>query len=181
MAFQGSLKELPLPDVIQLVAVSGKTGAFWIEDREDRGKIYLRDGKIVHAESGALVGEEAVYELATWTEAEFRFEPEDPPSTSTIERSNTSLLIEAARRADEWRILAKRVRSTKMVPVRVGDDPPRGVSLTPREQRVMQQIDGRSSIEAIARELDQSPFEVAKIVYDLINSGVVRLEEKGAA
>ena len=27
MAFQGSLKELPLPDIIQLVSVSGKTGA----------------------------------------------------------------------------------------------------------------------------------------------------------
>ncbi|MDX1645313.1 MAG: DUF4388 domain-containing protein [Thermoanaerobaculia bacterium] len=181
MAFQGSLKELPLPDVIQLVAVSGKTGAFWIEDRGERGKIYLREGRIVHAETDTLVGEEAVYELATWTEAEFRFDPDDPPSRSTIERSNTSLLIEAARRTDEWRILAKRVGSTKMVPVRREDDPPRGVSLTPREQRVMQQIDGRSSIEAIAGKLDDSAFEVAKIVYDLINSGVVRLEEKGAA
>lgn len=181
MAFQGSLKELPLPDVIQLVAVSGKTGAFWIEDRGERGKIYLRDGKIVHAETSDQVGEEAVYELATWTEAEFRFETEDRPQESTIEQSNTSLLLEAARRIDEWRILAKRVPSTKMVPILTDDDTPRGVSFTPREWRVVKKIDGRSSIDAIGRELDESAFDVAKIVYDLINSGVVRLEKEGAA
>ena len=33
MAFQGSLKELPLPDIIQLVSVSGKTGVFVLEHR----------------------------------------------------------------------------------------------------------------------------------------------------
>ena len=49
MAFQGSLRELPLPDVIQLVAVSGKTGAFQIENGPVNGKIYLRNGQIVHA------------------------------------------------------------------------------------------------------------------------------------
>ena len=32
MAFQGSLRELPLPDIIQLVAVSGKTGVFVLKN-----------------------------------------------------------------------------------------------------------------------------------------------------
>ena len=38
MAFQGSLKELPLPDIIQLVSVSGKTGAFVLESGETTGR-----------------------------------------------------------------------------------------------------------------------------------------------
>jgi transcriptional/translational regulatory protein YebC/TACO1 len=65
MAFQGSLKELPLPDIIQLVSVSGKTGVFSLRrDGDATGEIFLRAGQIVHAHVGDLQGEEAVYELA---------------------------------------------------------------------------------------------------------------------
>ena len=76
MAFQGSLKELPLPDIIQLVSVSGKTGVFTLKRNGDSsGEIYLRSGQIVHAHVGDLTGEEAVYELAIWPEGEFVFTP----------------------------------------------------------------------------------------------------------
>ena len=50
MAFQGSLAELHLPDIIQLVSVSGKTGVFHLTDGVHRGEIYLQDGRIVHAD-----------------------------------------------------------------------------------------------------------------------------------
>ena len=46
MAFQGSLKELPLPDIIQLVSVSGKTGKFTLSRDADRGYIYLKNGQM---------------------------------------------------------------------------------------------------------------------------------------
>ena len=48
MAFQGSLQELPLPDIIQLVSVSGKTGMFLLESGGSKGEIYLQEGQIVH-------------------------------------------------------------------------------------------------------------------------------------
>ena len=54
MAFQGSLKELPLPDIIQLVSVSGKTGVFTLRNGADSGEIFLRKGQIAHATVGAL-------------------------------------------------------------------------------------------------------------------------------
>ena len=49
MAFQGSLAELHLPDIIQLISVSGKTGVFQLTNGALQGQIYLHDGKIVHA------------------------------------------------------------------------------------------------------------------------------------
>ena len=49
MAFQGSLKELPLPDIIQLVSVSGKTGVFELRRNGDStGEIYLRGHKSLY-------------------------------------------------------------------------------------------------------------------------------------
>ena len=78
MAFQGSLAELHLPDIIQLVSVSGKTGVFHLSDAAHRGDIWLHEGRIVHAELEDLSGEEAVYALAIWRAGEFRFEAGRP-------------------------------------------------------------------------------------------------------
>ena len=62
MALQGSLSELSLPDVIQMVSVSGKTGVFSVVRHDEVGKIYLRDGQIVDAAVNALRGDLALLE-----------------------------------------------------------------------------------------------------------------------
>src|SRR5207237_6806436 len=116
MAFQGSLKELPLPDIIQLVSVSGKTGKFTLSRDADRGFIYLKNGQMVHASVGDLAGEEAIYSLAIWNQGDFQFTPGEESDRQTITKSNTNLLMEAARRLDEWRVLSRKIASVEQVP-----------------------------------------------------------------
>lgn len=177
MAFQGSLKELPLPDIVQLVSVSGKTGVFSLRNGALSGEIYLRDGQIVHASSGGLEGEEAVYELAVWAEGDFVFHPGKASPATTIKRSNTNLLMEAARRLDEWQVLSKRIPSTRLVPVFTPQTKKTSISLTPAEWSLIARIDERRSIEEVALALGESPFEAAKLLYGLITSGLVALTE----
>lgn len=176
MAFQGSLAELPLPDILQLVAVSGKTGNFTIQNGRDTGRIFLSEGQIVHAEMGdRLQGEEAVYELAIWPEGDFLFTPGEVSVPTTINRSNTSLLMEAARRIDEWQVLAKRVPSTGLVPVFTEEGGTSPVTLSPEEWAVVRKTDEKRSIEEIAYAIGSSPFETAKVVYGLITNGLLAL------
>jgi hypothetical protein len=177
MAFQGSLKELPLPDIIQLVSVSGKTGVFTLKNGAESGLIYLQDGAIVHAQVGDLVGEEAVYDLAIWAQGEFQFTPGQPAPSSSIHKSNTNLLMEAARRIDEWQVLSKRIPSTRLVPVFTQKSSNTSVSFTPQEWALICKIDERRSIEEIAVGLGNSPFETCKVLYGLITSGLVELKE----
>jgi len=177
MAFQGSLKELPLPDIIQLVSVSGKTGAFTLRSGSSTGQIFLRGGQICHAEAGDLSGEEAVYELAIWTEGDFVFNPGTETKTTSIQKSNTNLLMEAARRIDEWQVLSKKIPSTRLVPVFTTEVATTSVSFTPAEWRLICKIDERRSIEEIAVGLDTSPFDVCKLLYGLITSNLVALRE----
>lgn len=178
MAFQGSLKELPLPDIIQLVSVSGKTGVFSLRRNGDStGEIYLRGGQIVHAHVGDLQGEEAMYELAIWPEGEFVFTPGQETEVTTIQKSNTNLLMEAARRIDEWQILSKRIPSTRLVPVFTHQATTTSVSLTPQEWALICKIDERRTIEEVALGLNMSPFETCKLLYGLITSGLVTLNE----
>ncbi|MDY7093457.1 MAG: DUF4388 domain-containing protein [Acidobacteriota bacterium] len=177
MAFQGSLKELPLPDIIQLVSVSGKTGKFSLTSEAGEGEIHLQDGRIVHAFSGKLEGEEAVYEMAVWRDGDFVFVPSETAGVTTINKSNTNLLMEAARRLDEWQILSKRIPSTGLVPVFTDDSSRTSVSLTPQEWMVISKIDERRTIDELAIAIGTSPFEASKLLYGLITSGLIRLEE----
>ncbi len=178
MAFQGSLRELPLPDIIQLVSVSGKTGRFALRrDDHPGGEIYLRGGQIVHASTGDLAGEEAVYELAIWPEGDFTFHAGEESPENTINKSNTNLLMEAARRIDEWQVLSKKIPSTRLVPVFTDQASTTSVSLTPQEWQLVSKIDERRSIEEVALGLAKSPFETCKLLYGLITSGLITLKE----
>jgi hypothetical protein len=179
MAFQGSLKELPLPDIIQLVSVSGKTGKFTLTRDGDRGFIYLKNGQMVHAVVADLIGEEAIYSLAIWNQGEFQFSPGEEPDRQTITKSNTNLLMEAARRLDEWRVLSKKIPSVDHVPELLArDNRHEQVTLNPHEWMLITKIDGNRSIVEIGRTLNISSFDVAKILYGMITGELVHLKKK---
>jgi hypothetical protein len=177
MAFQGSLTELHLPDIIQLISVSGKTGVFHLVDGEMKGQIYLHDGQIVHAQIEDTSGEEAVYTLAIWRRGDFRFEPGKASEIRTISKSNTNLLMEAARRLDEWRVLSKKVPSTDMVPEFVVQENREGqINLNTSEWLVLSKIDGQRNIKELAVACGLSVFDAAKILYGLVATGLLSLK-----
>jgi hypothetical protein len=177
MAFQGSLTELHLPDIIQLISVSGKNGVFHLVDGEMKGQIYLHDGQIVHAQIEDTSGEEAVYTLAIWRRGDFRFEPGKASEIRTISKSNTNLLMEAARRLDEWRVLSKKVPSTDMVPEFVVQENREGqINLNTSEWLVLSKIDGQRNIKELAVACGLSVFDAAKILYGLVATGLLSLK-----
>src|SRR4029077_11261975 len=160
MSLQGSLKHLHLADVIQLISVSGKTGKFHLKKEEHRGQIYLKDGNIVHAEVDEIKGEEAVYELAIWNDGEFHFEPDVEPAVKTISKSNTNLLMEAARRLDEWRVLSRKIPSLDLIPEFVVEESREGqINLNTSEWLILSKIDGHRSVKAIGQASGLSVFD----------------------
>ena len=182
MAFQGSLAELHLPDIIQLISVSGKTGVFHLTNGALAGEIYLNDGRIVHAQLDEASGEEAVYALAMWSQGDFRFDPGVATELRTITKSNTNLLMEAARRLDEWRVLSKKIPSTDMVPEFVVQEHREGqINLNTSEWLILSKIDGHRSLKAIADATRLSAFDAAKVLYGLVATGLIRLRPAASA
>ncbi len=112
-----------------------------------------------------------------WREGEFVFTPGIETDTTSIRKSNTSLLMEAARRIDEWSVLSKKIPSTHMVPVFTSQAVTASVSLTPAEWNVVCKIDERRSIEEIAIGLNSDAFEISKTLYGLVTSGLVSLKD----
>lgn len=167
MTLQGSLNELPLSDVIQLIAVSGKTGVFELSHEGATGRIFLRDGRIVHATTEGLEGEEAVYQLVTWSGGSFLFEPGRETDSTTIQKANDNLLIEAAKRHDEWGALSKKIESTQLVPVlRPSAGPLPGLSA--EQWALVCAIDGRRTIEEIALAVGSETVEAGRALLELL-------------
>jgi hypothetical protein len=126
--------------------------------------------------------EEAVFELLGWTEGYFRFE-EGSPCQSAVESPvrfpTEALLMEAARRLDEWSRIGSKVAHLGLVPRLPAPDHQAGepLDLVPFEWEVLAAVDGQRDLHALADVLGRSEFEVARTVYGLTNAGVVVLDD----
>src|SRR5579859_1869933 len=119
MALEGTLKDFPLPDIIQLLSLSRKTGAVEIlcSDGFGTGRLYFHQGKVVTATLEDLPAADAAYAFFTFPGGSFLFYENDlpPANAAPITISNEFLIMEGIRRADEWEKLRDRVPSLDLV------------------------------------------------------------------
>ncbi|UQA62509.1 DUF4388 domain-containing protein [Polyangium aurulentum] len=98
----GSLAEMSIPDMVQVLWHGRKTCALRISTRMATGEIYFADGQIVDARWDQTHGEDAFYRMLALHEGEFRLDPGfEPPTGRTITVSPEALLLEGMRRLDE--------------------------------------------------------------------------------
>ncbi|HKA16529.1 MAG TPA: DUF4388 domain-containing protein [Myxococcota bacterium] len=99
--FRGDLAEIPPFAVLQVLEMGRKTGLLRIDSDATPGKLWLRGGDPIHAETKSQVGFDAAIALVHATTGQFAFEPNAAPPETTIEASVTHLLLEASRQRDE--------------------------------------------------------------------------------
>jgi tetratricopeptide (TPR) repeat protein len=118
--------------------------------------------------------EEAVYYLFTWTSGTFNFEAGvRPEQEDFLVRINPEfLLLEGARRVDEWSLIEKKIPSFDLIfsvdPVHIGES---GPELSPEQQRLLPLLDGSRDVQAIIDESGLIEFEVGKALFGLITAG----------
>ncbi len=128
--------------------------------------------------------EEVVFEVMGWREGYFSF-IEGPltelPTETAVRISTEALLMEGARRIDEWSRIESRIPHLGVVPLLA--PPQEGgegeLDLLPPEWEMLAMIDGRRDVRAIAAELGRSDFEVAKTLFGLESAGVIVLADPG--
>jgi CheY-like chemotaxis protein len=99
--FRGMMRQVGLQDVLQMECLGRKSSVLEVFTGRSRGRIFIHDGSIVHAEAGALEGEVALYSLLAWRGGEFNLQPFSEPPRATISGHYEFLLMEAARLRDE--------------------------------------------------------------------------------
>lgn len=101
--FEGEIAGLGLADIIQLDVVNQFSGCIDVQYEDLRGLVFLKDGEVVHAEQGKLVGEDAFYEILSWPGGHFSHKQNVATTRSTIAKSCHFLILEAHRLMDERR------------------------------------------------------------------------------
>ncbi len=99
--FRGVMRRVGLQEVLQLECLGRKSSVLEVFTGKVRGRIYVCQGEIVQAESGALQGEVALYGLLALRGGEFNLLPFSEPAQRAIHGKWESLLMEAARLHDE--------------------------------------------------------------------------------
>ena len=126
--------------------------------------------------------EETVYELMAWDEGYFKFEDRAEIGTQRLlSRVRVdSLLMEGARRLDEWSRLETRVPGPEAVPVLapISDRDVKPLDLRPDEWELLAEIDGQRDLRQLAADLGRSTFDVGKTAFALVSAGVVQIQDR---
>jgi len=122
--------------------------------------------------------EEAVYHLFTWSQGTFYFEPGQAPEGEELLVSidPESLLLEGARRVDEWSQFEKKIPSLDII-FALDSERSAAISslkLTDEQERILPYLDGKHSVWQIIEETTLGEFKVGKALYGLITAGLVR-------
>jgi tetratricopeptide (TPR) repeat protein len=229
-AIQGSLADVPLPDICQLISLGRKSGCLTVTDRSNFGYVYFEDGRVVYAfvlnrpdrlgellvkngviepddlseameeqgrESQKRLGEilvqmealtgptleewvavqvqEACFHLFTWDEGTFHFEPDEFPDRDQVllvALSTDGLLMESARRVDEWSIIEKEVHSLDLIykATRESGD----VDLDANQKKLLPLLDGKRTVREVVEESGLVEFETGKAIFELARAGFAK-------
>jgi tetratricopeptide (TPR) repeat protein len=128
--------------------------------------------------------EEAIYHLFTWSRGTFFFEADERPEADiTVSINPDGLLLEAARRVDEWSQIEKKIPSLDLV-FEVEHDrfDTADITLTRDQRRIAALFDGTRTVQDVADESNVDEFDVGRTLYGLIQAGFAhRVERKAVA
>jgi tetratricopeptide (TPR) repeat protein len=235
MSINGSLRETSITDVLQLLAMGGKTGCLSLTHRGTFASVFFDAGRISYAsivnrrerigqrlvQAGVITAdqlrsalekqgqipesrigdvlvdmglvtrdalelqiraqvEEAVYLLFPWTDGTFTFiVGARPEHECSVPINPEALMLEGARRADEWTLIQKTIPSLDLVfaqePTRA-----RGADLTPIQSLVLEHLNGTLSLTQVAEETGRSDLDIGKALCELLERGIVRRVERVA-
>jgi pSer/pThr/pTyr-binding forkhead associated (FHA) protein len=174
-SMSGSIEEIPLPDLLQLLSTSRKSGVLVLRSDGGVGKLYLRKGQIYFAsidDSFNMGPRKAIFRMLSWTQGFFELEPPDERAVlEELQDSTEGLLMEGMRQLDEHRVLAE-----KLPPLTASITIPRPLEpklrdLGPEELDVFQTALSADTLRTLFDESSLTDLTVAEKLKVLLDKG----------
>ncbi|HEY9088316.1 MAG TPA: DUF4388 domain-containing protein [Anaerolineaceae bacterium] len=126
-----------------------------------------------------------VRRLFTWAEGFFRFDQDQhtPDDKIAVRMDLENLIIEGSRQLREWEHLQEEIPSLD-VALKFTDRPGtniRHVNLSVEEWRVVSYVNPKNSIRQIAKAVKMNDLEIRRVVYSLLQAGLVEMIRSAAA
>jgi hypothetical protein len=168
----GVIEEIPLPDLLQLLSTSRKSGVLTIASRAGIGKIYMRKGQIYFAainDNFAIKPQKAIYRMLTWSTGTFELEPSvEMQVMEEVQESTEALLMEGVRLLDEYRQIEASVPpvdAALAVPTPLAG---RLRDLSPVELDVFQLVLDHGQVQSVLDHYQGSDLEAAQVLIGLL-------------
>lgn len=173
----GAIDEIPLPDLLQLLSSSKKTGVLVVRSDDGAGSIHLRKGQAIFAvidERTDVSPLKTIFRLLTWQTGSFDFDAVEAGTfPNEIDLSVPEILMEGLRQIDEMAALREKLpaRSTKIsvaaplpVPLR---------ELKPDDLDVVQLVMSYGVVGDVMDKSESFDLEVAQCIVDLIKRKII--------
>jgi hypothetical protein len=186
--FEGSLKNIQMPNVLQSIAMSNGTGRLEVANATESATIFFADGAPVHCFNLGFEGESAFVELVGWEAGEFRFYPGPKHDQHTIKRRLDTLLMEGLTLDDQYRAVLKWGAADEAFLWRTN------AAVTEEEfqkilkkgtgadaegcKRFYQKIDDRSRLIDVVRKCNLSKSQWVPLVFNLSTCNLIAFNEQ---
>jgi pSer/pThr/pTyr-binding forkhead associated (FHA) protein len=177
----GSIEEIPLPDLLQLLYTSKKNGVLVIRTDDDVGRIYFRKGQIYHCSINdleELAPLKGLFRLLTWQTGYFDLEPPDETKfPNEIDVSVPELLMEGLRQIDEFNAIKDQLpdlRSRIRIPELLL---PALRALSPEELDVLQLAHNYGTLESVLNKSLAMDLDTAQLLASLLKKKYLAVVE----
>jgi len=151
-AFEGDVGELPVPELLQFIHISGRDGVLVITDNTGRPRavVHYAQSSIIHATCDGIIGREAVFAAVAFSSGRFEFFTGKAARIErTIEDNVQNLILEGLRRLDELSHVTSLLPGDSE-PLFVSPEPPHDdIRLTAKEWRILSLVNGKRSVRQI--------------------------------
>jgi len=168
----GVIEEIPLPDLLQLLSTSRKSGVLSVTSPTSVGRIYLRQGQIYYCaidDDFTTKPEKAVYRMLRWITGNFELEPNvEIQVMEEITQSTEMILMEGVRQLDEFNKV-----SGMLPPLHTALAVPTPLAgqlrdLSPQELDVFQLVLDHGQVQAVLDKFSGTDLDAARILTDLM-------------
>lgn len=120
-----------------------------------------------------------MYQVFSWNQGAFRFEPSELPVQGRITTSIAleNVIMEGSRRLKEWALLSDELPDLD-VALKFAERPTtplRDINLSVEEWRVISFINPRNTIRQVANYNNMDELQIRRIVYSLLQAGLVEM------
>lgn len=125
--------------------------------------------------------EESIFDTFLWSVGSFEFHDgaQTPQKSMLLTLEVTGIVMEGARRMDEWQRIRKIIRGGDAIVAPIPEAIAEMLPLDPEDANMLGRLDGHKTIDQVTLEMRAPEFKVHKLVFDLHDKGMVAVMDPG--
>jgi len=177
---RGQLSHLPVPDLLQVLAVNRRTGRLVIRSGGTQGEIFVVEGRVHDARAPGVFGEKAFFRILAQKEGTFELQADSIAVPDRLGRSLDRLLLDGSYQADEFsRVLDRLPGADERIELAAEAAGPLEPEVA-AEQILEILRAGQSTVGALIDRCASSDLDAACALEALLAKGVARVVDEPA-